>query len=354
MGYVLLLVLLINYLVVYDPGLQHVHNRRSFCSDEPGFKPNPIDAKLLAWARGIILRLLRLAPGSWSASLTSLDLSAAISKVILNLCDVQIVTGLAILVSGFMVMDCGISSYHWQIMVYLAWFSTVAHMSSLTSVQDYLSTRPWQRNIRFLITLALLAMLITALVPTAYFQWSADLSMYRRGHLSKPELQALPAACFLQPTSASQIWESQYCLTSDPLCMFRSTFVDNGPFQSAVFSIFLLLFTFVSRTVKLFAPLSTLARRCLTRPISRLLHCILLSLSHRWKVPHPDVTLFAPEIAQARVARPPSLRQKLLFRLVTQPILALLLMLRLQVDIFSSMLSEVRKLLFTLLFPPIP
>jgi hypothetical protein len=262
------------------------------------------------------------------------------------------VTGLAILVSGFVVMDCGLSSYHWQIMVYLAWFSTVAHMSSLMSIRDYLATRPWQRNIRFLITLILLAMLITAIVPTAYFGWSSSFfEADGKGTLTRTELQALPAACFLQPKSASWIWDSQYCPADNTFyeytlhdsprhtyrlypwpCTFRSSFLgENGPFHGAVFSIVLLVFTFLTRTVKLFEPLSGLASRFLTRPISRLLHRSLLWLS-RFQDWDPDL---------ARVKCRPTVRQKLIFRLITLPVLALLLMLRLQVDLFSSMLSEV-------------
>jgi hypothetical protein len=81
MGYVLLLVLLINYLVVYDPELRHAHTRRPLPLGEPGFKPNPIDANLLGWARCILRRTVRLGPESWSTFITSLDLSAAMSKV---------------------------------------------------------------------------------------------------------------------------------------------------------------------------------------------------------------------------------------------------------------------------------
>ncbi|KAH6637168.1 hypothetical protein F5144DRAFT_208057 [Chaetomium tenue] len=339
-GYVVLLVLLMNYLIAYDPMPRHVHVGWSRYFIEPSFKSNPIDAKFLGWARGMIRRLIRLAPNSWLAYTINVDFSTAMRKSILNLCDVQMVTGLAILISGFMVMDCGLSSYHWQIMVYLAWFSTVAHMSSLTSVRDYLSTRPWQRNIRFLLTLILLAMLITAIVPTAYFRWSSMgiTSDDRKGTLTRSELQALPAACFLRSTAATFLWDSQYCpadgsssnIYPSP-CTFETSFLgDNGPYQSAVFSITLLIFTFVTRTIKLFNPLSALASRFLTRPVSRLLHRTLLWLSRSQRRD--------PDLSQA--AWPTLLRQKLLFRLVTRPVLALLLMLRLQVDLFSSMLSE--------------
>jgi hypothetical protein len=81
MGYVLFLVLLINYLVVYDPELRHAHARQRLPLGEPGFKPNPIDANLLCWARGILRRIVGLAPKSWSTFITSLDFSAAMSKV---------------------------------------------------------------------------------------------------------------------------------------------------------------------------------------------------------------------------------------------------------------------------------
>jgi hypothetical protein len=93
----------------------------------------------------------------------------------------------------------------------------------------------------------------------------------------------------------------------------------------------LLVFTFVTRTVKLFEPLSALTNRFLTRPISRLFHHSLLALP----LPRGRVS------NSARAACQPSVRQKMIFHLVARPALALLLVLRLQVDLFSSMLSDV-------------
>ena len=80
-GYVVLLVLLINYLIAYDPNPHHGHVKwpRSFV--EPSFKPNPIDSKFLGWAHGIMRRVLTLAPDSWSVYATNLDFSIPLRKV---------------------------------------------------------------------------------------------------------------------------------------------------------------------------------------------------------------------------------------------------------------------------------
>lgn len=80
-GYVVLLVLLANYLIAYDPMPRYVHIGWSRYFAEPSFSPNPIDAKFLGWARRIIRRVMRLAPNSWSAYTTDLDFSTALRKV---------------------------------------------------------------------------------------------------------------------------------------------------------------------------------------------------------------------------------------------------------------------------------
>ena len=80
-GYVVLFVLLINYLIAYDPKPGYVHAQSQSSYVEPGFKPNPIDIKFLNWARGKVRRVMRLAPDSWTAFATNLDFSVALRKV---------------------------------------------------------------------------------------------------------------------------------------------------------------------------------------------------------------------------------------------------------------------------------
>lgn len=65
------------------------------------------------------------------------------------LCDVQVVTGLGILISGFVLLRCGLDAIHSQIAVFLAWFSTVTHLSGLEVLRTHLNTYVWSKHLRF-------------------------------------------------------------------------------------------------------------------------------------------------------------------------------------------------------------
>jgi hypothetical protein len=90
--------------------------------------------------------------------------------VILSYSDQQLVTGLAILVAGYYEMfNNNLSLYHWNIVVYLAWMSSAVHIASLTLLRDIFNRRPTLRNIRVAGMLALLALLVTAMLPLRKF-----------------------------------------------------------------------------------------------------------------------------------------------------------------------------------------
>jgi hypothetical protein len=59
---------------------------------------------------------------------------------ILVLSDQQLVTGLAILVAGFMI--CDISLYSFTIVSAVAWFSSTTHLSSLAVLKGYVGPGP--------------------------------------------------------------------------------------------------------------------------------------------------------------------------------------------------------------------
>ena len=97
------------------------------------------------------------------------------------LSDVQIVTGIAILISGYYSATRGLSGYHWKMMVRVAWFSTITHLAALSCLRTYLHEYKFKRAIRLLLMLCLAVMLIVATLVTADGRFSDD----------------LPAACFL-------------------------------------------------------------------------------------------------------------------------------------------------------------
>lgn len=92
----------------------------------------------------------------------------------LVLADMQIITGLAILISGFSSIKCRMSSYHWQIIVYLASLSSMTHLSTLTFLRNYLYNHRAEYISRLVLMLALIALLCVAVIPTAFFDFHGD------------------------------------------------------------------------------------------------------------------------------------------------------------------------------------
>lgn len=116
------------------------------------------------------------------------------------MCDVQILTGLGILMSGYVVaISCFISAYHWQLLVYLVWFSNLTHMACFVALREYFYSHQRERNWRFILMTILWLGLLIAVVPTAFFNWGND----------SPTV-ALPASnarCFFNAVVASRYFD---------------------------------------------------------------------------------------------------------------------------------------------------
>jgi cytochrome c oxidase subunit IV len=108
-------------------------------------------------------------------------------KLVLAFSDTQLVTGIAILAGAFSQLRCGIQAYSWQIVVYLAWFSSCTHMSTLTVLRSYFREHRVLRISRLIGMLITVVMLIVALVPTASQNWEYSQS-------SRPS--TFPALCY--------------------------------------------------------------------------------------------------------------------------------------------------------------
>lgn len=79
--------------------------------------------------------------------------------------DQQLVTGLAILISGYFQVQNGLSFYHWQIVTDLAWFSSVIHIASLPYLTRYFEKNRWLWYIRVFLMSGLAIMLAVGMVP---------------------------------------------------------------------------------------------------------------------------------------------------------------------------------------------
>ena len=112
---------------------------------------------------------------------------------VLMFSDQQLVTGIAILVSGYAQLPCGLSSYHWQMIVYLAWFSSLTHLTTLTVLRQYFRKNPAARLWRAVLMLLMVTLLGIALLPTGDSWWLGGLSA--DGY---DEVAELPALCYFK------------------------------------------------------------------------------------------------------------------------------------------------------------
>jgi hypothetical protein len=129
---------------------------------------------------------------------------SGLRKLALAFSDTQLVTGIAILAGAFSQLRCGIQVYSWQIIVYLAWFSSCTHMSTLTVLRSYFREHRVLRISRLIGMLITVVMLIVALVPTVSPNWEYSQSV---------GFSAVPALCYYK-------W-----ITSEP---FKPYFAFNG------------------------------------------------------------------------------------------------------------------------------
>jgi hypothetical protein len=152
-------------------------------------------------------------------------------KSVLILSDTQLVTGLGILAAGYSQLQCGISAYHWQIMVFVAWFASFSFLSAMTFLEGYFQTNNNMRLIRVGFMVILASLLIAALLPTGSRNW---LNMFQQGEGYYPSLST---ACFYKQLS-------------------MNTFVTNsGPkIWSMVFSVFVVAVSYLHCGIRLYDP----------------------------------------------------------------------------------------------------
>jgi hypothetical protein len=147
----------------------------------------------------------------------------------LTFCDIQILTGLGILLGGFIGLKCYLSAYHWQLIAYLAWFSNLTYVACLTVLRRHLHQRKLQRSVRLVVMTVQWIGLLVSLVPTRFFNWMH----------SDEQTESFPG--------------------SDARCYFKrdtDSSESTAAYESAIISILLTGFGFISRSIKLIRVLS--------------------------------------------------------------------------------------------------
>jgi hypothetical protein len=123
------------------------------------------DVDLLVVSR--IRRLLRLGDGTHINTATKRIRADALSRFVLALSDQQLVTGLAVLITGYY-KRCTISGYHFNLVANLAWFSSTCHLSTLAVLHDFLMNHPVLKTWRVIGMISVLGLLFHAQL---YIQW---------------------------------------------------------------------------------------------------------------------------------------------------------------------------------------
>lgn len=148
------------------------------------------------------------------------------------------ITGIAILASGYFQLcaddsTSGIISYDWGVLVYLGWFSSLTHLTTLTALRKYMIENPIIRILRLLFMLIIVVMLVIALIPTLQVGTFASVASYAG---------KVPAGCYFQSLGKPSYW-----------------FDINGV-VSIVISLIVLLVGYVTKAIKLFPKQSNSVR----------------------------------------------------------------------------------------------
>ena len=216
----------------------------------------------------------------------------------------------------------------------------------------------------------LFSMLIISELPTVFFNWpkaAQSLSLAKEynttGILPSPlpqnngtlEITAANASSFAGCYFKLGYAKSQYQVQADKYRLLRDTETWNGTipllffgdvapldgstaFQSTIISILLLVFSFLTRSIKLSRTLSSWVRSRIRPYVGSLAHDIVAA-------GHKRLSRIAEKRKQSAIQQPSAAGKRsaesALFYLYTKPMVALVLVGRLYVDYYSSMASEV-------------
>lgn len=228
--------------------------------------------------------------------------------------DVQLFTGLSVLVSGYLQLKCGVSMLHWERIIDVAWLSSITHLSCLTFLRDCFCQERRARTWRIPAMVILVILLCVALIPSAqyvevwhinpkYPDWNYPQDAKVMGYDSSLD----HAICFFR-----QIKENQRYLYYQ---YYKSEIGVKR--QRAILSAIILTFNMINRVWRLYKTSTDaylLVRRWCSYRVRRIL---------RWVYTNTKT------------------RSVIVVGLVYRPLLAIFLVLRLIIDLLLSKLFEV-------------
>ncbi|RFU26532.1 hypothetical protein B7463_g9794, partial [Scytalidium lignicola] len=229
---------------------------------------NPVDQQVLSY----IWRKLWKPPEQWGGPL---------KDAVLAMSDTQIVAGLSILASGFSQVGCGLSIFHWHIVVFLAWFSSVTHLTTLTFLRRYIHDNRGIRMLRLVLMLLLVVILAVALVPTGGACGLQDARQYNYTRTTAPYGSNIPYWSFTPEAAGSP---AKCCFSEMPK---KETFIgpDNTDFLSMIASEVVLISSSFTKALKLFRGSSNFAKAWLRHKPAQTCKRLARNLEDRFNNP---------------------------------------------------------------------
>jgi hypothetical protein len=149
----------------------------------------------------------------------------------------------------------GISAYHWQIAIYVAWFANLTHLTALVFLRKHFHEHPAERGWRIVAMLILFCLVLVGQVPTASFNWNNTFNE------SSPANASAYARCFFD-LEAIQIRISDSHEQYDNAAGISSA-------TNTIVSVLILFGSFLNKLIKTSKPLSALFRGKVRRRLRR-------------------------------------------------------------------------------------
>ncbi|KAJ5929321.1 hypothetical protein N7454_007169 [Penicillium verhagenii] len=231
------LLVIIYYFMVYEPANDPF--RVNGQADELLSRPNPVDMIILRSLRGA-LKHIPLTERIWFGTNKKTELFFL--KMIVMMGDLQVLSGLTILISGFAQLRSGLATYCWIVIVQLAWFSCLTHLCCLTLLRNHLYNNAIERGWRLVAMAALAVLDMVGLVFTGNYHWAFCSDCDYRDY---SQLKKSGDAGSMTPAP------NDYAI-----CFMSVAPSSNGAFASMVVAMLLIILGFCTRVAKLYKPLS--------------------------------------------------------------------------------------------------
>ena len=196
------------------------------------------------------------------------NLTKVVESAILLISDMQLITSLAILISGYVQLFGGISLYHWSTIVDLAWFSALTHLATLTSLRHFFRSRPIMATCRVLVMGLILVLLSVAFVPTG-FESQRFLDIQNPYHEQDPRYYpheyfvSVPTLCLYSTSSTKDALAGFDTAVSQPGAQWSSSISNTFNIGLVGISIAFLLISYITRVIRIYTPLSQIFEKWL-------------------------------------------------------------------------------------------